>query len=215
MPLPLLRAGLLCLAQAVSLVGLGSSVASADITKPCRAPGTLVEATATTAITTVKYRRNGPRVGRWGCARGQKAIPVDSGFASAVGFDGKYAFVGIGGCPGTPFAQDILSWNLRTKKSVSVTSGPGGSGSIGFGYGRVPQVIEGTGTGTVFWIASAGATTGLDGFPAGQRTYELFRGDRHRVVRLVDSGPGIDPRSLAVSANRAYWVNGTEIRSTT
>jgi hypothetical protein len=59
--------------------------------------------------------------------------------------------------------------------------------------------------GAVAWVAQAHLPTAV---PNGPREYEVYAADATGESRLLASGSGIEPASLALAGSTVYWIQG-------
>ena len=163
---------------------------------PCRAPGRIVVADRTTAIT------QGGDGSVYGCTTGHRrralndvgafsSPSVRKGFAAYAVQDGQEVSV-----------RYIYTVNLATGKKVRLDLSSSGL--------LIRTVALATGR-TAFWVGER-ATGSVEGGDL-VRTFEVHRLTGSGTDVLLDQGVAIDPGSLAVTPTGAYWVNAKTPRT--
>lgn len=107
--------------------------------------------------------------------------------------------------PEFPVSYVIIVRNVKTKAFVATLAGRWPE-SRPAGYRTLDALtdLELSDEGAVAWIISRPPDAG--GYFFVQKADAAGR-------TLLDEGSAIDPRSLAISGNRIYWVNGGQVRS--
>jgi hypothetical protein len=125
------------------------------------------------------------------------------GGANVAFESGRFRDFPAQGQPGAEYYVQVE--NLRTGRRIDkVPTGTSSAGQVGFGP-VVTLIVKSDGA--VAWIAE----NGLEREPA--MSFEVHALDKTRS-RLLASGPGIDPHSLALTGSTLYWTQGGKPMST-
>ena len=202
-----LRAAVIVAAAVLTSVLMGTVAPAATVRRsnaslPCQTPGKLLAATDVAALS-LRVVEESENNGYYGCVRGRRAqfipgAPEDDQFAvfkQRPILRGRFVIVGAQRCaPGGSCSGGSRAVPLDGRAPTGIAlDGP---------IDRRLVQVDGTNRGTVVELSSI-----VGG-------YELRSINRSTTVRTLDTGQ-IDPGSLTVTGDRAYWTTAGAARTAT